>query len=186
MTSSAVQQNRGEAPSVVFMMPGGGAQYAGMGRQLYEREPVYREAIDACAAVVDGPNGLDLRAALFPAADDDAADADLERPSIALPALFATEYAMAQLLASWGIEPAAMIGHSAGEYVAACLSGVISMEDGLRLVSLRGRLFETVAKGAMLSVSLSEEAALARHAGGPQHRRRQRPRPLRGLRARRR
>ena len=68
---------------------------------------------------------------------------------------------MAKLLASWGIEPAAMIGHSAGEYVAACLSGVISMEDGLRLVSLRGRLFETVAEGAMLSVSLSEDAALA-------------------------
>ncbi|MET0578563.1 MAG: type I polyketide synthase, partial [Ilumatobacteraceae bacterium] len=159
--TSAAPHARGEGPSVVFMMPGGGAQYSGMGRQLYEREEVYREAIDACAAVVDRANGFDLRTALFPAAGADVADADLERPSIALPALFATEYAMAKLLASWGIEPAAMIGHSAGEYVAATLSGVISMEDGLRLVSLRGRLFETVAKGAMLSVSLSEEAALA-------------------------
>ena len=81
----------------------------------------------------------------------------LEAPSLALPALYATEVAMARLLESWGITPAAMIGHSAGEYAAACLSGVVSLEDGLALVALRGRLFETLPPGAMLSVPLAED-----------------------------
>ena len=159
-------QHKGDAPSVVFMMPGGGAQYAGMGRQLYEAEPVYRTAIDACCAVVNPILGLDLRDLMFPAGDVDEASRRLERPSVALPALFATEYAMAKWLASLGVTPAAMIGHSAGEYVAACLAGVISMRDGLALVALRGRLFETLPVGAMLSVSLGADDARARMPAG--------------------
>jgi acyl transferase domain-containing protein/thioesterase domain-containing protein/acyl carrier protein len=149
--------HHGEAPSVVFMMPGGGAQYAGMGRQLYEDEPVYRAVIDDCAEALRAAGGIDLLAALFPDGDLDAASVRLEAPSIALPALFATEVAMGRLLESWGITPAAMIGHSAGEYAAACLSDVVSMEDGLALVALRGRLFETLPKGAMVSVPLAED-----------------------------
>src|SRR5262249_38721504 len=88
------------------------------------------------------------------------------RPSLALPALFATSYAMAALLESWGVTPSALIGHSAGEYAAACLAGVISMEDGMRLVALRGRLFETLPAGGMLSVSLPAEQASERMPAG--------------------
>lgn len=155
------QHHLGEAPTVVFMMPGGGAQYASMGRDLYNTEPVFREAVDECCAIVNPQLGLDLRDLLYPKGDVDIASKRLERPSVALPALFATEYAVAKLLESWGVTPSAMIGHSAGEYVVACLAGVISLTDGLSLVALRGRLFETLPEGGMLSVSLSEEAARA-------------------------
>lgn len=151
-----------EKPSLVFMFPGGGAQYPDMGRELYLREPVYRDAIDACARSIQPTLGLDFRTLLFPTKDLEAAGARLQRPSVALPALFATEYALGKLLESWGIIPAAMIGHSAGEYAAACLSGVLSMKDALALVALRGRLFETLPEGSMLSVALSEADARAR------------------------
>lgn len=148
----------GEEPTVVFMMPGGGAQYPGMGRELYEREPVYRSVIDECAAALRRSGGIDLLDALFPAGDVEAAARRLQAPSLALPALYATEVAMGRLLGSWGIAPTALIGHSAGEYAAACLAGVVSLEDGLALVARRGVLFETLPKGAMLSVALPEPA----------------------------
>jgi len=152
----------GDAPSTVFMFPGGGAQYANMGKELYDREPVYREAIDACARSIQPTLGLDFRTLLFPSGDLEAANTRLQRPSVALPALFATEYALAKLLAHEGITPTAMIGHSAGEYAAACLSGVLTMQDALAMVALRGKLFETVPAGAMLSVGLPEAEARAR------------------------
>ncbi|MEO5724470.1 MAG: SDR family NAD(P)-dependent oxidoreductase, partial [Ilumatobacteraceae bacterium] len=135
-------------------MPGGGAQYAGMGLGLYDTEAIYRAVIDECCAVARDRLGIELYAALYPDEDDAEADVRLERPSLALPALFATELAMSSLLASWGIVPVAMIGHSAGEYVAACLAGVISAADGMTLLGMRGRLFETLPGGAMLSVAL--------------------------------
>lgn len=142
-------------PSVVFMFPGGGAQYAGMGADLYATEPIYREAIDQCVKLVNPGLGLDLRKLMFALPEEvESATLRLERPSLALPALFATEYALARLLMSWGVQPAAMIGHSMGEYVAACLSGVISYQSGMAMVALRGRLFETLPEGAMLSVPL--------------------------------
>ncbi|RMG97446.1 MAG: SDR family NAD(P)-dependent oxidoreductase [Chloroflexi bacterium] len=149
----------GEAhPSVVFMFPGGGAQYPNMGRELYEQEPVYREAIDRCLTAVSRYLDVDLRALMFPpAGEEEAAAVALQRPSCALPALFMTEYAQAQLWMSWGIEPVAMTGHSMGEYTAACLAGVMSVEDALYIVTLRGQLFETLPDGSMLSVSLSED-----------------------------
>ena len=158
----------GPPSSVVFMMPGGGAQYAGMGRDLYDSEPVYRQAIDTCCDFINPQLGLDLRNLLFPDADADldAASRRLERPSVALPALFVTGYATAKLLDSWGIEPHAMIGHSAGEYVVACLAGVMTVHDGLALVALRGRLFETLPSGSMLSVPLASEEVLARMPDG--------------------
>ena len=144
-------------PSVVFMMPGAGSQYAGMGRGLYQQEPVFRKAIDECCRIVNPLIGFDLRSLLYPSEDASAATAALDRPSLGLPALISTELAMARLLASRGIEPSAMIGHSAGEHAAACLAGVISLDDALRLVALRGRLFETLLPGAMLSVSMPEQ-----------------------------
>ena len=144
---------------VVFTFPGGGAQYAGMGAGLYESETVYREAIDACIALANRRLSRDLGALMFPAAGERvAATSALEQPSLALPALFATEYAMARLLESWGLEASAYVGHSMGEYVAACLAGVMRLDEALELVMLRGRLFERVPRGAMLSVHLPEAA----------------------------
>ncbi|HEX9729018.1 MAG TPA: SDR family NAD(P)-dependent oxidoreductase [Gemmatimonadales bacterium] len=145
--------------SVAFMFAGGGAQYPNMGLELYETERVYREAVDACLDLLQPSLDFDLRAVLFPAASDtERAAADLERPSRALPALFITQYAQAQLWMSWGVSPAAAIGHSMGEYTAACLSGVLALADALGVVALRGRLFEQVPAGAMLSVALDAEA----------------------------
>jgi acyl transferase domain-containing protein len=156
---------------VVFMFPGGGTQYVNMGRELYETEPVFREQIDTCAELLRPRIGYDLREIIYPTSgtgtmyrapttDGGAASSDqrpaLTRTSVALPALFMVEYALAQLWLSWGVQPAALIGHSLGEYVAACLSGVFTLDDALALVLLRGQLIEQLPSGAMLSVSLAE------------------------------
>ena len=158
-------RSRAPAPdraSVVFLFPGGGAQYPNMGLGLRRGEPVYREALDRCLALLAERSQIDFERLLFPPEDGPEAARELERPSRALPVLFATEYALAALWRSWGIEPSAMIGHSAGEYLAACLAGVISLEDGLALIELRGRLFESLPTGGMASVALPEEALRAR------------------------
>ncbi len=148
-------------PTTIFMFPGGGAQYAGMGAELYDREPVFRDAVDRSLAIVDGILDRDLKKLLYPtAAEAEAATRTLEMPSLTLPALFIVEYAMACLFQSWGLSPGAVIGHSMGEYVAACLAEVITLDEGLGLVALRGRLFEQVPPGAMLSVPLSEAELL--------------------------
>lgn len=142
-----------EQTNVVFMFAGGGAQYRYMGADLYERYAPYRDSIDACIAHMSTKHGVDLRPLLVREADRSSADLlPLQAPMVALPALFATEYALAQLLMSFGIRPAAMTGHSMGEYVAACLAGVFSLADALSLVYTRGRLFETLEAGSMLSV----------------------------------
>ncbi len=149
-----------DVPSVVFMFPGGGTQYARMGAGLYASETVYREAFDACLRELEAPLRSELTALCF-APSERAAEAGvtLEAPSRGLPALFATEYAVARLLMSWGISPSAMIGHSAGEYTAACLAGVLGLRDAVALVAVRGRLFETLPDGGMLSVPLPEHEA---------------------------
>ncbi|MFT3724661.1 MAG: SDR family NAD(P)-dependent oxidoreductase [Hyphomonadaceae bacterium] len=147
-----------QRPKTVFMFPGGGAQYAGMGRELYEQEDVYRDAVDSCLDIINPALGLDLRSLMYPdAANVVSATRTLERPSLTLPSLFATEYALGRLFQSWGATPQALIGHSVGEYAAACLAGVVSLEDALKLVTMRGRLFEVVQRGGMLSVQLSEQ-----------------------------
>ncbi len=143
--------------SVVFMFPGGGAQYPRMGLDLYQSEPAYRDAADACFAVINPVLGRRLETLLFcEPADLEAAGRELERPALTLPALFTTEYALAKMYEAWGIRPVALLGHSMGEYVAACLAGVMTLEEALRLVMLRGRLFEATARGGMLSVPLPE------------------------------
>jgi amino acid adenylation domain-containing protein len=150
----------GRSVPVVFLYPGQGTQYPGMGRALYESEPVYREAVDGCCAVLVEPLGLELRALLYPAAGEEAAAAEaLTRTALTQAALFVTEYALSELLAEWGIRPVAMLGHSIGELVAACVSGVLARDEALRLVAARGRLMEAAPAGVMVSVPLSAEAA---------------------------
>ncbi|HEX8687682.1 MAG TPA: type I polyketide synthase, partial [Pyrinomonadaceae bacterium] len=154
----------GQRPRVVFMFPGQGAQYAGMCRELYEREAAFRSAFDeAAAALRNAPGGLDVRGALWPegaTAGGGATAADearLRQTQVAQPALFAVEYALARMWRSWGVEPWAMVGHSVGEFVAAVLSGVMSLEEGARLVAARGRLMQRMAPGAMAAVGLGEQ-----------------------------
>ncbi|HVR95936.1 MAG TPA: type I polyketide synthase, partial [Thermoanaerobaculia bacterium] len=146
-----------KAPAVVFMLPGGGAQHPDMARGLYAGEPVFRAEVDRGAEILALHLGLDLRTLMYPPPEQrETAAGQLRRPSLGLPALFLTEYALARLWISWGIRPVALIGHSMGEYVAACLAGVFSLADALSLVLVRGRLFEKLPRGAMLGVSLSE------------------------------
>ena len=144
--------------SCVFMFSGQGAQYAGMARELYESEPSFRADVDACCDVLSTHLGTDLRTLLFARERDQAADASarLTETRFAQPALFVIEYALAQLWTAWGIRPAALIGHSVGEYVAACLAGVFSLDDALKLVAARGRLMQALPAGAMAAVPLGE------------------------------
>jgi acyl transferase domain-containing protein/thioesterase domain-containing protein/acyl carrier protein len=145
----------GDAPEVVFSFPGGGAQYAGMARDLYETEPVFADWMDRGLDHLQPQLDHDIRALWLPNPGDEcAANAQLQRPSAQLPLIMIIEYALAQLWISWGIRPAAMVGHSMGENTAACLAGVISFEDCIDLVLLRGRLFDQVPAGGMLSIAL--------------------------------
>ncbi len=145
-------------PDTVFMFPGGGAQYAGMARDLYETEPVFAEWMDRGLEILDQKIDYDIRTLWLPNAEDTReADERLKQPSIQLPLIMIVEYALAQLWISWGIQPAALTGHSMGENTAACVAGVMSFEDCIGLVYLRGKLFDSVSPGGMLSVSLSAE-----------------------------
>ncbi len=145
-------------PSVSFLFSGQGSQYVDMGLDLYRNEKRFRETVDRCAEILMPHLGLDLRSILFPSAEDAASRARdcLRQTSIAQPLLFVIEYALAGLWMEWGIRPHAMIGHSLGEYVAACIAGVFSLEDALKLVAARGRLMQNAPTGSMLSVTLPE------------------------------
>lgn len=150
--------NDGGNRKIVFMFPGQGAQYVNMGLGLYREEPVFRATIDYCASFLKPHLGLDLNRIFYPgeAALEAEAAAQLKRTAITQPALFVIEYAMAKLWQSWGIIPQAMIGHSIGEYVAACMAGVFSLDQALILVANRGKLMEQLPSGTMLAASLSE------------------------------
>ena len=148
------------APSVVFLFPGGGAQYPGMARGLYQHEPVFRAAADECLRALPDQRANAVRELLFGARAGAEHGAALEQPSLALPALFLVEYALARTLMSFGITADAMLGHSMGEYVAACLCGTFTPQQGMQIVLLRGELFEQLGPGAMLTVNLPLAAAL--------------------------
>jgi acyl transferase domain-containing protein len=152
---TAVQERR-QRP-VAFVFSGQGTQYAQMGRDLYRVEPNFRAQMDRCAEILRPHVGVDLRDLLYgEASPDERAGQRLEQTTVTQPALFAVEWALAKLLIAYGIKPQAMLGHSIGEYVAACLAGVLSLEDALLLVAARGRLMQQVPAGAMLAVALSE------------------------------
>ncbi|WP_375576829.1 type I polyketide synthase [Paracidovorax oryzae] len=146
-----------DAPEVVFLFPGSGAQHVGMAQGLYGRSAVFRQALDACAAVLRQETGMDLRALIHPAPGQEAeAAGQLARVEVLQPALFAVEYAIAQWWMSCGVRPALMLGHSLGEYVAACLAGVFAPEDAMRIVVWRSRLMAGLPAGAMTAVPLPE------------------------------
>lgn len=143
---------RSENSNIVFLFTGQGSQFPGMGRALYETEPIYRQQIDECSEILLPELGLDFRTLLFQSNDE----ALLSETRYSQPALFVTELAMASLWREWGIVPEAMAGHSLGEFVAAVLAGVMSREDALHLVAQRGQLMQQMQPGAMLSVRLGE------------------------------
>ncbi|MGN9809235.1 hybrid non-ribosomal peptide synthetase/type I polyketide synthase [Micromonospora sp. BQ11] len=142
---------------VLFTFPGQGAQRSGMGEALYAHEPVFRAEVDRAAELLEPLLGTDLRRLLYPGDDERAtAEETIRQTRYAQPALFVVGYALAKLWASWGVRPAAMLGHSVGELLAACLAGVFTLPDALRLVAARGRLMQAAPSGAMLAVPLPE------------------------------
>ena len=143
---------------VVFMFTGQGAQYVNMAQELYQNEATFAQQVDLCCELLQPQLKLDLRQLLYPtAANESTATQQLQQTAITQPALFVIEYALAKLWISWGVHPVAMIGHSIGEYVAACLADVFSLEDALALVTARGQLMQQLPSGSMLSVALSEQ-----------------------------
>ncbi len=174
-----VNQTSRDRP-MVFLFPGVGEHYAGMARELYETEPVFRSTVDRCRALLQPHLGRDLREVLYPTDDKvtrrqgDKVPSEADSVTLSPPhrvtlsgeltesALFVVEYALAQLLIGWGVQPTAMLGYSLGEYVAACLSGVLSLEDALKLVATRARLIASQPQGAMPAPIADELTALVR------------------------
>jgi len=147
-----------KTPKIAFLFTGQGSEYPDMGRQLFETEPLFRETIKRCDAILRD-HGVPLLDLLYP----DGPNPDLrlsEDMTWLQPVLFSLEYALARLWQSWGVVPDVVMGHSIGEYVAACIAGVFSLEDGLRLVANRGRLMQSCPEGRMLAVSVSEKKAI--------------------------
>ncbi|HEY9856591.1 MAG TPA: amino acid adenylation domain-containing protein [Stenomitos sp.] len=145
------------ACDVAFLFPGQGTQYLTMGAELYRTQPTFRAELDRCARILQGHLGRDIRELIFATGEPGSKAAlDLTETSIAQPALFAVEYALAKTWMALGIQPTAMLGHSLGEYVAACLAGVFELSDALSVVAVRGRLMGSLPHGAMLSIAVPE------------------------------
>ena len=147
----------------VFLFPGGGAQYPHMARALYRDEPAFRRVVNEGLSYLPAAAAQEIRDIWLPQGAEAADAAErLLRPSLQLPAILIVEVALARLWMSWGVKPAALIGHSMGENAAACVAGVLSFERAVKLVRLRGELFDEVPPGGMLSVALPAEALKAR------------------------
>ncbi|WP_232065039.1 type I polyketide synthase [Mycobacterium cookii] len=153
-------ENKDNSDQVVFLFPGQGAQHIGMARGLYDGEPVFAEHFDQCAAGFNAELGVDLRAEIF-----EGTARNLERTDRTQPALFTVEYALAKLIESYGVRPAAMVGHSIGEYVAGTIAGVFDIETAIKVVSMRARLMHAAPRGVMVAVALGPDA-LAEHLTG--------------------
>jgi acyl transferase domain-containing protein len=155
--AKAPAHTRGPA-AVAFMFPGQGAQHVDMAEELYRTEPVFRDIVDDCSELLLPHLDHDLRDIMFSARSPDAGTRQLadrlRQTRFAQPALFVVEYALARLWMRWGVEPSAMVGHSVGEYVAACVADVFSLPCALELVALRGRLTQAMPSGSMLAVAL--------------------------------
>ena len=145
---------RGQVRRVAFLFTGQGSQYVDMGRQLYETQPIFRQTIDRCDRILQPYLNRSLLRILYPEPEQ---HSPINETAYTQPALFAIEYALYQLWKSWGIQPDVVMGHSVGEYVAACVAGVFSLEDGLKLIAERGRLMQALPRdGSMVSVMGSE------------------------------
>lgn len=145
-----------EVMPIVFMFPGQGSQYVNMGKTLYETEPAFKEEMDRCFCIMRLETDVDFMQILYPEFLTVETRSKINETQFAQPLLFTIEYSLASVLISWGIVPSAMIGHSLGEYVAACVSGVLTLEEAIRLVIKRGKLMQSMPHGSMLSIQLPE------------------------------
>ncbi|MEM9137803.1 MAG: type I polyketide synthase, partial [Cyanobacteria bacterium P01_F01_bin.42] len=144
-------------PEIAFLFSGQGSQYLNMGKELYKSEPLFRSEIDRCEALLDSQLDVSLTSLIFSEeSGSEKLRSRLKQTAYAQPALLAVEYALAKLWMSWGIEPRYLLGHSLGDYTAACLAGVMELEDALMLVTKRGQLMQQCPTGGMLSIALSE------------------------------
>ena len=146
-----------ENRQVIFMFSGLGAQYKNMGLDLYRTEPVFRDEMNRCFKILESVSDINLKEILYPEDEVFVESNRINQPEIVQPLIFIFEFALAHLLIKWGIKPNAMIGYSFGEYIAACIAGVFSLEDAIKLVVYRGKLIKNTPSGAMLSVPLSRE-----------------------------